>query len=100
MSALANNQRPAGINTLERHLAYDVLLLARLNPSLRIVEQAGSTTRAVEVVLSPADDGSIRLIARLSLPVDPNYANDTSQPLYMWAQELSNVAIPANWKQA
>ncbi|MBR8828777.1 MAG: hypothetical protein DSM107014_12895 [Gomphosphaeria aponina SAG 52.96 = DSM 107014] len=100
MSTLANNQRPAGINTLERHLAYDLLLLARLNPDLRVMEQAGSTVRAVEVVLTPADDGSIRLVARISLPIDPNYSNDITQPLYMWAQELSNVTIPGNWKQA
>jgi hypothetical protein len=100
MTALSNTQRPVGINTLERHIAYDLLLLAKLNPDLKIIEQAGATVRAVEVVISPADDGTIRLIGRVSIPIDSDYANNLSQPLYMAAKDISNVTVPASWKQS
>lgn len=45
-----------------------------------------------------ANDGSIRFFCRGSIPVDPNYANSTSQKLWQNAQELSNTALPAAFK--
>jgi hypothetical protein len=100
MTSLTAAQRPQGINSIERHLAYDLLLLARLNPDLKVIEQSGTTTRVVEAVIAPAADGSIRLIGRVSLPLDPDYANDLTQPLYMQVLDVSNVTVPDDWKQA
>ena len=99
MSSLSTAQRPQLINTVERHLAYDILLFARLNPDLKVIESSGTTVKVVEAVLTPADDGSIRLVARVSIPIDPNYAVDLTQPLYMQALEVSNVTVPTDWKQ-
>lgn len=100
MTTLTNAQRPTGIDTVERHLAYDLLLLARLNPDLKIIEQPGQTVKAVEVVLTPADDGTVRLVGRVSIALDPDYAIDLTQPLYMQALDLSNTSVPDDWKQA
>jgi hypothetical protein len=100
MSTLNTTQIPTGINSVERLAAYSLLLLTRLNPDLKVIETSGSTVRVVESVIIPADDGSIRLVGRFSLPLDPDYITDTVQPLYMNIQDISNVTIPSDWLQA
>ena len=100
MSALATTQIPASVNSAERLFSYAALILARVNPDLRVLEVSGESTKAIEVVLIPADDGTYRLIVRASLPLDPDYATDISTPFFLKARELSNTAVPAGFLAA
>lgn len=100
MSALSKTQVMNSINTLERLLAYALLAAARCNPTLEYVESENNTVRVVDVGLAAASDGTIRLIGRVSIPLAADYATNTSVPLYMHAQEISNVQVPAAYIQA
>ncbi|MGF1481250.1 MAG: hypothetical protein ACFB4I_17500 [Cyanophyceae cyanobacterium] len=97
MSALATNQIPTSVDTAERLLSYSALILARVNPDLRVLEVAGRTQKAVEVVVTPADDGSYRLVIRASLALAPDFASDTATPFFLKTQELSNIAVPSGF---
>ncbi|NJK51238.1 glucose-6-phosphate dehydrogenase [Candidatus Gracilibacteria bacterium] len=99
MSALTKAQIKNEINTAERLAAYAILLLSRCNPTLEYIEAENNTVRVVDVGIAAAADGSIRLIGRISIPLAPDYATNTSVPLYMHAQEISNVAVPAAYLQ-
>ena len=89
---------PTNINTLEKLAAWVGLALARCNPSLKILEGANdSPQRAAQAVLIKADDGSYRLVVRLSIQVADAYAEST-QKFWFNAQELSGTALPAAFK--
>lgn len=96
MTQLTNSERPTSLNTVEKHLAYDALLAAHLYHSKKIIEQSGNLQRAVEAVILPADDKTIRLVVRISLELPTDYANST-EPLYNLVEELDTVSIPAGW---
>ena len=100
MTTLNTTQVPTAINTLERLIAYACLAGARVNPDLKILEVAGTTQKAVETTITAADDGTIRLIARVSLELNADYVEDTTQPLYMKVKELSNTSLPSAYLQA
>jgi hypothetical protein len=97
MSAIILNQIPTQINTVERLAAYSNLLLARLNPTRAVLEILGEPeVRAAFAGIGQDSNGNQRLICRCSLQIDPNYSSSTS-PLWLLAQELSNVAIPPQY---
>lgn len=85
---------------MERLASYSVLALARVNPDTRVLEVAGESTKAVEATVIPADDGSYRLVCRISLKLDPDYAVDTATPFYLKALELTNIEVPAGFLAA
>lgn len=95
MTDLTPSEIPDVIDTAEELTAYALMLLARVNPDLRILEVQGESTQAVQLSVTKADDGSDRLIGRVSIALNPEYATDTSVPLYAQAKELSNVAAPS-----
>lgn len=99
MSALTKAQVPNGINTAERLCAYAMLVLSRVNPSLEYVEADNLTVRVVDVGIAQAADGSRRLIGRISIPLAVDYDTNTTQPLYMQVQEISNVVVPPAYIQ-
>lgn len=99
MSSLTKTQVPNGINTAERLAAYAMLVLSRVNPSLEYVEAENLTVRVVDVGIAQAADGSRRLIGRISIPLEVDYDTNTTQPLYMQVQEISNVSVPAAYLQ-
>lgn len=89
---------PTNINTLEKLAAWVGLALARCNPSQRILEIPNSDApRAAEATLIKADDGSYRLVVRLSIPIFDNYSEQT-QKFWFNADEISNTALPAAFK--
>lgn len=99
MTAIAiGTDIPSNIKTLEQLGAWVGLGLARCNPSLKILENPDAAPeRAAQAVLIKADDGSYRLVIRLSLKVADNYAEAT-QKFWFNAEELSNTALPAAFK--
>ena len=98
MTAIAIADIPSNINTLEKLGAWVGLGLARCNPSLKILEEPNATPqRAAQAVLIRADDGSFRLVIRLSIKVADNYAEST-QKFWFNAEPLSDTALPAAFK--
>lgn len=99
MSSLTKTQVPNGINTAERLAAYAMLVLSRINPSAEYLEAENLTVRIIDLGIAQAADGSRRLIGRISIPLAADYDTNTSVPLYMHAQEISNVQVPAAYIQ-
>lgn len=89
---------PSNINTLEKLGAWVGLALARVNPTLKILESPDTEPqRVAEVVLIKADDGSTRLIVRLSIPVTEDYGSSTNK-FWQNTTEISNTALPTAFK--
>lgn len=94
MSALNLADIPPQINTVERLAAYSVLLLSRINPTLSILEVLGEPEiRAAFAGIGTDSTGRQRLIARISLELNADYAS-SPEALWLEALELSNVQIP------
>jgi hypothetical protein len=90
---------PSGINSLERLAAWTGLTLARINPTAKILEVPyADPERICQAFLVKADDGSNRLVLRLSIPLSDDYAVNTSQKLWMNALDISNTVIPSAFK--
>lgn len=98
MTTIAIADIPSNINTLEKLGAWVGLALARCNPSLKILENPSvAPERAAQAVLIKADDGSHRLVVRLSIKVADNYAEAT-QKFWFNAEPLSDTVLPAAFK--
>lgn len=90
---------PAAIATVESYVAHGVLTLNNLFGSLYYQELPGALLeRVCDVNIVTAADGTIRLIARVSIPLDPSYVTGTSQKLWTFAQEFGEATIPAAYK--
>lgn len=89
---------PSQINTLEKLAAWVGLALARCNPTVQILEDPNAAAqRTAQIVLIKADDGSNRLIVRVSLPVVDDHASNG----FKWWQnptEISTTALPTAFK--
>lgn len=89
---------PTNINTLEKLAAWVGLALARCNPSLKILEDPNAPAqRAAQVVLIKADDGSNRLVVRLSVPIADGYS-ESALKFWFNALPISDTALPAAFK--
>ena len=91
MTAINTSEIPAVVDSAEELVAYAAMLLARVNPDLRILEVPGGSQKAIEMTIISADEVTTRLIGRFSIALNPEYATDTSVPLYAQARELSNT---------
>ncbi len=91
---------PPQINTLERLAMWSIMALRRVNPTLAITEVADSSPEKVaQTALAQTDDGKIRFVGRVSLEMDPTYAEDNDTKLWTKALELSNTQLPDAFKQ-
>ena len=91
---------PAQINTLERLAMWSIMALRRVNPTLSVIEVADqSPEKVAQTALAQTDDGNIRFVGRVSLEMDPIYAEDNSTKLWTKALELSNTQLPAAFIQ-
>lgn len=98
MTSLDLNQIPSQIDTLERLAAYAGIALSTVNPTLAIVENAGENPEPVsQFFILRADDGTLRLILRQSIKLDPNFATDDENALWLKALDLSNTELPAGF---
>ena len=96
MSALANNEIPV-ITTLEQLASYAALALARVNPSLSVLETSDESTAVSQVAIIRSSTGAPRLVARLSIELASSYST-SGNDLWLDALELSNTSIPADLK--
>jgi hypothetical protein len=98
MTSFVTTDIPTQINTLERLAAWVALALQRVNPTLSIIEQSNAAPeRTCQAVLATAEDDTVRLVARISIEIDPDYAESTSK-LWLSAREFSNTTLPAAFK--
>lgn len=90
---------PSNINTVEKLAAWVGLALERCNPTLKILESPDATPqRVAEAVLIKADDGTHRMVIRLTIPISSDYASNSTVKFWQNAQVLSDVALPTAYK--
>jgi len=89
---------PNSIVTLEQLNAWTSLCLARINPTLAVLEAENYSQFVVQSGVFSAADNSNRLVGRTSLELDMNYISDRSKKLWMFVNEFGNVQIPAAFK--
>jgi hypothetical protein len=90
---------PPAINKLESYVAHGLLTLNNLFGSLTYQELPGALLeRVCDVNIVQAADGTTRLIARVSLILDPAYVTSTGAKLWTFAQEFGEATIPAAYK--
>lgn len=87
-----NSQIPLSVNTVERYVAHGVLLMNNLYSALYYQELPGALMeRVCDVNVVTAADGTIRLIGRVCIPLDPAYVTGAAK-LWAYAQEINEVA--------
>lgn len=97
MSAVVIANIPNQISLLEQHLAWAGLTLSAINPTLGVLETESRTEIVAQAMIFNAADNTTRLLIRASLPLDPSFKSDRSKKLWMFAEEISNTAIPAGF---
>lgn len=95
MTAITLANIPNAIVTLEQLVVWNALSLATVNPTLAILEQENLAQLAAQSAIFTAADNSIRMMIRCSIPLDPAFRYDRTKKLWLFANELSNVALPA-----
>jgi hypothetical protein len=84
-------------STLERLACWALLALARVNPDLDVLEPEDSSTRAVQASLIIDDTGAPRLVGRISLQLNSDYATDSTSKLWAKTLEFSQTALPTGF---
>lgn len=98
MTAIQISDIPSTATTsLERLVAWGVLALNRVNPDGETIEESGITIKTSQVGVIIDNFGQPRLIGRVSIQLDQDYASNSATKLWAKAQELSQVAIPTNY---
>ena len=95
MTAFVTSNIPSNINTVEKLQAWCGLLLARINPTLAVLEQPNQQgERVCQSSLFRASDGTLRLVVRVSIPINDDYDTATTK-VWESAQAISATSIPA-----
>lgn len=99
MTAITKAQIPNDCNSVEKLAAWALITLARLNPTLKILELDNeSPIVASSVSILKASGGENRLLARFSLELNADY-EVSPEPIWELVKDLSNTAIPAGYFQ-
>ena len=93
----ASNIPSSATTSLERLGAWVVLALARVNPDFDVLEEEASRTRAAQVGIIVDSTGVPRLVGRISIALDADYATDSTSKLWAKALELSQTALPSGF---
>lgn len=94
----ASTDLPSNINTLEKLAAWVGLALARCNPTKKVLESADATPLRVCEVVTIKDDANVyRLVVRLVLPLNDNYAEATTK-FWESALVIDDAPLPAAFK--
>ena len=98
MTALIKDQIPNQIDSMEELAAWVTLWLSKVNPTRAITEALGENPqRVAESFILTADDGTQRLISRVSLELNPNWVSDTSNPIWLHAKEFENIDLTSDF---
>lgn len=88
---------PSNINTLERIHAWSAHALASVNPSLGVLETSDRAEKVAQAAIFQAADNTYRVLSRACIPSAAAYMNDRTVKIWMHAQEVSNVTLPAGF---
>ncbi|MDB9527947.1 hypothetical protein PN498_18280 [Oscillatoria sp. CS-180] len=105
MTAFQTSGIPSGIDTLEELVLWGQLALYELNKGVTYKESQGSP---VDSGLAPLIDFSIintadntqRAICRTSVELNAAWTSDGTQPLWNFAEAMSNAVLPNTYKAA
>lgn len=88
---------PLSINTLEKLVAWSTTAFYRLHKNTEYQEQKNQPNIPIVTATDGlAEEGTERLIVHISLHLSDSWRESTS-PLWLEAQEISNVAMPIAW---
>lgn len=90
-------QIPSNINTLERLHAWSAYALAFVNPTLGVLETPDRAEKVAQAAIFQAADNTYRILARSCIPVSADWMNNRTIKIWMHTQEISNVALPADF---
>lgn len=90
-------QIPSNIVTLEQLHLWSGLALSYVNPTIAVLETANDPQKALQTQLFRAADDLQYSLVRATIKMDGNYVFDRTKKLWMFAQDFSNVAIPAGF---
>lgn len=95
---------PPAIATLEQAAAHALLALESLYGGTKYKEADGTAIDAglallIDTSYISAADGTKRLIARVSLPLDPAYVTDKTKKMWLHVQPLGNTQLPVAFTQ-
>jgi hypothetical protein len=99
MATLNLNQIPQGINSVERLLLWAAMVLQRMNPDLKYLEDTNNSVFVIQNGSFKDGNAKDRYLIRMSIQLDPDYLADAQQPVYMAAMDLSNSELPPNFIQ-
>lgn len=95
-------ETPPAVDSAEKTAAWIILLLNNLYGTVTYQELPGALLeRVCDVNIITAADGSVRMIGRVSIPLDPTYVTATSQKLWTFAQGMAGTdtpVVPAAYK--
>jgi len=94
---------PSNIASAEQLASWILLTLYSLHRGETYSEAQGNSIDSgraplVDVSIVTAADGKPRLIARMSVELDPAYLSDASQKVWMFARDFGAVVIPDTFK--
>lgn len=90
---------PSNINTLERLILWGGLLASTINPTLSANEVPNAAGERMFQFGIFTDASNVeRALVRASIPIDSAYRSDNSKKLWMFANEASNIVVPASYK--
>ncbi|AFY72959.1 hypothetical protein Syn7502_00827 [Synechococcus sp. PCC 7502] len=89
---------PSNITTLEQLHVWTSVALATCNPTKQIVESENSTEFTCRYFVALAYDATTRCVDRISIPIDPTYVSDKSKKFWMFANPISDTALPSTFK--
>ncbi len=90
---------PITVNSLEKLAAWVGLLMSRINPTLATLEDPGLIPeRVCQATIRRIDDGTERLIIRISIPLNEAYKENATAKFWTFANDISNVVVPAGFK--
>ena len=79
MTAFSGDMIPADIDELSKLIAWSLAIAKELNPNVKAYETDGSLGKVARFSPFPIEANSTaRLIARISLLLDPTYASPTT----------------------
>lgn len=100
MVAFATTDIPSSVNTLEKLLVWANAIMDELHPDVTAIEAAGVAERVCSsgvfkvTAISPVQ---WRAISRTSIPIASSWRRGNAK-LWTFAQDISNVAIPTEYK--
>lgn len=91
------NSIPSNVNTLERLHLWSGFALAFVNPTLMVLETPDRAEKCAQAAIFQAADNTYRALIRTCLPLDSTFMTDRTKKAWMFANELSNVVLPADF---